>query len=89
MPNELTIPSTLPAVTPAGAKPAAPAVAAERAPVPTFTNPSLRLDSALGLVVIEFRNETGAVTQSIPSAQQIEAYKMHEEAPPSPNDPPA
>jgi hypothetical protein len=40
-----------------------------------ITNPTLRLDAALGLVVIEFRNRTGAITTSIPSQRQIEAYQ--------------
>jgi hypothetical protein len=35
----------------------------------------LRLDAALGLVVIEFRNDSGAVTTSIPSERQIAAYQ--------------
>jgi hypothetical protein len=38
-------------------------------------NPSLQLDPALGLVVIEFRNDSGAVTDSIPSERQLEAYQ--------------
>ena len=41
---------------------------------PPAVNPSLRLDPALGLVVLEFRDETGQVTGSIPSQRQIEAY---------------
>ena len=47
-------------------------------PTPTpspITNPSYRLDSALGLVVIEFRNDAGAVTDSIPSERQLQAYQ--------------
>jgi hypothetical protein len=38
-------------------------------------NPSLQLDPALGLVVIEFRNEAGVVTTSIPSQSQLLAYQ--------------
>jgi hypothetical protein len=38
-------------------------------------NPSLQLDPALGLVVIEFRNDAGAVTSSIPSERQLQAYQ--------------
>jgi hypothetical protein len=41
---------------------------------PPVANPSLHLDPALGLVVIEFRDEAGHVTGSIPSQRQIEAY---------------
>jgi hypothetical protein len=41
-----------------------------------YPNPTLRLDSALGLVVIEFRDGGGTVTRSIPSAQQLQAYRQ-------------
>ena len=54
------------------------------APSQPHTNPSLRLDSALGLVVIEFRNDAGTVTHSIPNQRQIDAYRMHEKTPPGP-----
>ena len=42
-------------------------------------NPQLRLDPALGLVVIEFRDTDGAVTSSIPSQRQLNAYRMWEQ----------
>ena len=49
---------------------------AEPAPAPSpIINPTLRLDAALGLVVIEFRNDSGTVTTSIPSERQIAAYQ--------------
>lgn len=38
-------------------------------------NPSLLLNPALGLVVIEFRNDAGAVTTSIPSERQLQEYQ--------------
>jgi hypothetical protein len=38
-------------------------------------NPTLHLDPALGLVVIEFRNGAGQVTTSIPSQSQLLAYQ--------------
>jgi hypothetical protein len=91
MPNELTIPAVQAAAasaeSPAGTKAAASAPAG---PPPThfLTNPSLRLDPALGLVVIEFRNDSGAVTHSIPSQRQIDAYRLHEQTPPGPDGPP-
>jgi hypothetical protein len=66
-------------------EPTIPAVAPS--PVPSFTNPSLRLDSALGTVVIEFRNDSGTVTRSIPSQQQLDAYKRTGEAPPRSDEP--
>lgn len=43
-------------------------------------NPTLELDPALGLVVIQFRDANGAVTSSIPSQQQIDAYRLWQEA---------
>lgn len=42
---------------------------AEPAPVSSpIINPTLGLEPALGLVVIEFRNDSGAITTSIPSS---------------------
>jgi hypothetical protein len=42
---------------------------------PGTPNPTLRLDSALGLVVIEFVSKSGAITSSIPSQRQLTAYQ--------------
>jgi hypothetical protein len=39
-------------------------------------NPTLALNAALGIVVIEFRNSAGSVVSTIPTAQQIRAYKQ-------------
>jgi hypothetical protein len=47
----------------------------QRIPAPPIVNPSLRLDAALGLVVIEFHNDAGVVTDSIPNARQLQAYR--------------
>src|SRR5689334_20397188 len=44
-------------------------------PVTPVINPTLRLDAALGLVVIEFRNDSGAITTSIPSQRQLQEYQ--------------
>ena len=90
MPNALTVSAVQPVSAP-GNPPVgtiAPATTA-RAPLQSFTNPSLRLDSALGLVVIEFRNDTGAVTRSIPSQQKLDAYKRTGEVPPRTDEPTA
>jgi hypothetical protein len=91
MPNELTIPAVPPSVgvtdPPQAGKTPAP-VAAAPTPAQPFANPSLRLDPSLGLVVIEFRNDAGAVTRSIPSQRQIDAYRLHEEAVPRAGVPP-
>ena len=52
---------------PAQAPPASPALVA---------NPSLRFDAASGLVVIEFHDQAGDVTTSIPTVRQLEAYRI-------------
>jgi hypothetical protein len=36
----------------------------------------LHLDAALGLVVIEFLGKSGAITSSIPTQQQLQAYRV-------------
>ena len=56
----------------AGQPPVAPKQATTSFPGP---NPNLLLDPVLGLVVIEFRNDAGDVTTSIPSERQIQAYQ--------------
>jgi hypothetical protein len=43
---------------------------------PGSPSPTLHLDAALGLVVIEFLGKSGAVTSSIPTPQQLEAYRL-------------
>jgi hypothetical protein len=58
--------------------PAAQVAAASSTANPT-PNPTLELDAALGLVVIQFHNDSGAVTSSIPSQQQINAYRLWQE----------
>ncbi len=90
MPNELTIPAVQAASIQAAVPVVSqqPSTASAPPPVQSFTNPSLRLDPGLGLVVIEFRNDSGTVTRSIPSQQQLEAYKLHEKTPPDPDGPP-
>jgi hypothetical protein len=44
-----------------------------------FVNPTLKFDSTLGLLVIEFRDSSGNVSTSIPSQRQLEAYRLHEQ----------
>jgi len=38
-------------------------------------NPSLRLDAGLELVVIEFRDDSGQVRDTIPTQAQLDAYR--------------
>ncbi len=40
----------------------------------THLSPSLQLNPEIGIVVIQFRSESGAVELSIPSQQQLNAY---------------
>jgi hypothetical protein len=80
MSNDLTVPSIMTAAAaaePAGQAKAVVSVSAvDIKPVtPVEPNPSLELDPALGLVVIQFRNDSGAVTDSIPSERQLAAYQ--------------
>jgi hypothetical protein len=83
MSNDLNVPPvTTSAVAEAAgqAKGSASALTAEPKVVVTVPslvqpNPSMQLDPALGLVVIEFRSASGAVTDSIPSERQLEAYQ--------------
>jgi hypothetical protein len=86
MPDNLTVSSI--AAVQIGNRPAAepraaaiePQTQAEPFPAPSLiTNPTLRLDAALGLVVIEFRNNRGDITTSIPSKRQLEAYQRWDE----------
>ncbi|MGC1407327.1 MAG: hypothetical protein WA864_00115 [Acetobacteraceae bacterium] len=82
MPNDLTIPAVAANAfgnnTAVKTKAVAvePTTVADPAPAtPLTVNPVIRLDQSLGLVVIEFRNASGAITTSIPSQQQLEAYQ--------------
>ena len=67
---------------PAGAaggvrSPATPVTVAETtvAPAPLHPHPSFHIDAALGLVVMEFRDGPGLASSTIPTAQQLEAYR--------------
>lgn len=52
----------------------APAPRAAAAPV--LPNPQLRLDAALGLVVIEFRDR-GGESRTIPTERELDAYRAN------------
>lgn len=79
----------------AAAPPKTPAPTPAAKPVPLFVNPSFQFDPTVGIVVIDFHNNSGVVTNSIPSQRQLEAYRTHREAlpgeqtPPAPKPPPA
>ena len=46
-----------------------------------YANPDFRFDPAAGLVVIEFRNDSGKVTNTIPTQRQLDAYRSHQNPP--------
>jgi len=54
---------------------AGPAPAMAGASAPMLPNPRLRIDAALNLVVLEFRDDAGEVSRTIPSAQEMKAYR--------------
>jgi hypothetical protein len=57
--------------------PAAPATAStvnDAITSPAHTSPSLELDAAIGIVVIQYRNQAGQIELSIPNQQQLDAY---------------
>lgn len=58
-------------------------------PAPPMPNPRLRLDPQLGMVVMEFRSGPGVPERSIPSAQELAAYRTAAlTGAPRPGDPP-
>lgn len=70
-----------PAATPH--RPAATAAAVPPARTePPAVSPALRVEPALNLVVIEFRDPKGAVQHSIPSARELDAYRSGAAEPP-------
>jgi hypothetical protein len=46
-------------------------------------NPDLHVDLALNIVVLQFYNAQGDITQSIPSQKQLQAYQTNEASPAS------
>jgi hypothetical protein len=80
MPSDLTVPRIAATTAVSGerspAVPARPPAAEGLRPAGSaLPNPTLRLDPGLAMVVIEFRDESGAVRTSIPSQQQLDAYR--------------
>ena len=47
---------------------------------PTSGNPSERLDPGLGLIVLSLHDAAGQVTDSIPTARQLQAYRVWQAA---------
>ncbi len=74
-------PSALPPIASRGmepirVQPAAEAPAAGPGPAPTARpNPSMRIDPSLGIVVMEFRDRSGAVAATLPTQRELDAYR--------------
>ena len=88
MPTAMVLSAAVPAAPyHAAAQPRTPSAAAEApqqpANSPPLPNPQLRIEPALNLVVLEFRDKVGEVALSIPSPKQIEAYRDKPRAEPS------
>jgi hypothetical protein len=56
-------------------------------PAPLYVNPDYRYDASVGMVVMEFHNTAGTLTNSIPSQRQLDAYRTHQLPLPGENPP--
>jgi hypothetical protein len=57
-------------------RPAADVPAAGPDPQPTVQpNPSMRIDPSLGIVVMEFRDRSGAIAATLPTQRELDAYR--------------
>jgi hypothetical protein len=70
------LPQTSAAGTALDAPRSAMSAAAAGGAAPAWPNPSLRIDPALGIVVMEFRDKTGIVEAMVPTERQLEAYRI-------------
>jgi hypothetical protein len=77
------------AATPSPAPSASPSSASATQASQVFVNPSFQFDPSVGLLVIEFHDDTGKLTSSIPSQRQLDAYRSHQETPPGQQPPQA
>jgi hypothetical protein len=59
---------------PAAEAPAAEAASGQRVAYP---NPASRLDPALNMVILEFRDPSGKITESLPTAQQLDQFRQN------------
>jgi hypothetical protein len=86
MSNELSIQAGLPVsgsgISAAPTRSSAPTTASTAKPVALFVNPSFRFDPTVGIEVIQFHDATGTVSNTIPSARQLQAYRTHQQTPP-------
>jgi len=80
MPNDLTISGIgTPVASPSGVQscqPGSTTTSDPKASGAPATTTALRVDGVLGILVIEFLNEAGEVSSSIPTQRQLEAYQF-------------
>ncbi len=51
-----------------------------------YPNPASHLDPELHMVILEYRNAAGQITETLPTTQQLDQYRMNlTEGPGSPN----
>lgn len=85
MPPEISVGPVLPvAAVAADPRPAAKQdqPATTLSPPMMYPNPSMHIDPELGMVVIEYHGADGKVTGSLPTARQLDAYRMTMQVPP-------
>lgn len=92
MSNDLTVSAAAPVsaiatVTPNRVSGPAPTAVLPIGSAPSYPNPAMHIDPVLNLVVIEFHNAEGKITDSTPTPRQLNAYRMtmgsDDQAPPS------
>ena len=92
MSSPLSIQGGLPPGAPQEAPQSSPTTPNTAAPMPKpaqlYVNPSYRFDPTVGLVVLEFHDSNGAISNSIPSQRLLEAYRTHQAIPPNEQPPP-
>lgn len=74
MTNDLTVSRAAPITPTTAERNRAPPAAAQLATA-GMPNPTLRFEPNLDVVVVEFRDSAGAVTGSVPTQKQLDAYR--------------
>lgn len=81
MPSDLAISASapIPAISPVAQDRGTGHVASEPVQIgsaPSYPNPAMHIDPVLNMVVIEFHNASGQITDSTPTPRQLNAYRM-------------
>jgi hypothetical protein len=97
MSNTLSIQANAPvlssgggSIAPSRASSASPTADTQKAkPVQLYANPTSSVDPTLGLVVLNFHDDTGKLINTMPSQRQLDAYRMNQATPPGQHASPA